>query len=137
MSTVTASITVHKTEYKVVNRPDGRPDIVRPVDIAVVRRLRNGKTTQVFIVDAGDATLFVARQRALHWTPSAVTVRTKTHEPLGAFEADDEGRYKMLAAVRALRLSIGSVGTDGWGNWWAGKAPLRSQNDADPNPCVW
>lgn len=124
-----ATITLHTTSYVVTGRPGGLPDLTRPVEIAVVRRRRGRRTTSVRIVDEGDATRLVARQQALRWFPaSAPALHEVVHPPLGSFDATDEGRDEMLAAVRALQISKYEV--DEWGSEWSGRTPARLIEDA-------
>lgn len=122
-----ATITMYTASYRLT---DGR---VRPVEIAVVRRKRDGRTTRVRVIDAGAATALAAHQAALHFAGDRgeVVCVVVDHGDLGLYDLTDDGRDQMLAAVRGLDLGIGAVGTDPtWGGAWAGAAPLDVQTSA-------
>lgn len=118
-----ATITMHTAFYHLT---DGR---VRPVEVAVVRRKRDGRTVRVRVIDAGAATATAAHQTALHFGCGEISHHVVEHGDLGTFGLDDQGRDDMLAAVRALDLGLGTIHV-GSGLAFAGKAPLSVQDSA-------
>ena len=137
MSTIHATIRVHTAAYT-IDKPSG--PLVRPVEIAVVRRLRKGKTTRISVVDAGSATRTTARATALGMGTTDIRVHPDTdHGHLGTFADNDEGRDLMLAAVRALPLFdaplVVTPGGFGGVQVWRGQAPVTYLDSTSPTAC--
>jgi len=120
-----ATITMHTAHYHLT---DGR---IRPVEVAVVRRKRDGRTVRVRVIDAGAATATAAHQTALHFAGgNEIGHSVVEHGDLGTFGLDDQGRDDMLAAVGALDLGLGTIHVVEGSIAFAGKAPLSVQNSA-------
>lgn len=120
----TASIVVHTARYTV--RREGRPDLVRPVEIAVVRRQRDGRTTRIHVIDRGDATRVLAHREAMSYAHGGAIRRTEVdHGDLGTFGATDEDRDAVLERIRALDIGIrGKITSQGDQTHFAGRHPL-------------